>query len=41
MFVDGYYTYEDFLDAATRSLQALEAALRVPSMPGARSASLS
>lgn len=29
MFIDGYYTYENFLDAATRSLQAVEAALRV------------
>ena len=29
MFVDGYYTYENFIDAATRSLQAVEAALRV------------
>ena len=29
MFVDGYYTYENFFDAATRSLQAVEAALRV------------
>lgn len=29
MFVDGYYTYENFTDAATRSLQAVEAALRV------------
>lgn len=29
LFVDGYYTYEDFYDAATRSLQAVEAALRV------------
>jgi hypothetical protein len=29
MFVDGYYTYEDFTDAATKSLQAVEAALRV------------
>lgn len=29
MFTDGYYTYENFLDAATRSLQAVEAALRV------------
>jgi hypothetical protein len=28
MFV-GYYTYENFIDAATRSLQAIEAALRV------------
>jgi hypothetical protein len=28
MFVDGYYTYEDFFDAATRSIQAVEAALR-------------
>jgi hypothetical protein len=29
MFVDGYYTYENFVDAATRSLQAVEATLRV------------
>ena len=29
LFVDGYYTYENFFDAATRSLQAVEAALRV------------
>ena len=29
MFIDGYYTYENFIDAATRSLQAVEAALRV------------
>jgi hypothetical protein len=29
MFVDGYDTYENFIDAATRSLQAVEAALRV------------
>ena len=29
LFVDGYYTYENFHDAATRSLQAVEAALRV------------
>ena len=29
MFVDGYYTYDNFMDAATRSLQAVEAALRV------------
>lgn len=29
MFVDGYYTFENFMDAATRSLQAAEAALRV------------
>jgi hypothetical protein len=29
LFVDGYYTYENFTDAATRSLQAVEAALRV------------
>jgi hypothetical protein len=27
MFIDGY-TYESFIDAATRSLQAVEAALR-------------
>jgi hypothetical protein len=24
MFVDGYYTYENFMDATTRSLQAVE-----------------
>ena len=29
LFVDGHYTYENFCDAATRSLQAVEAALRV------------
>jgi hypothetical protein len=29
MFVDGYYTYDNFMDAGTRSLQAVEAALRV------------
>ena len=29
MFVEGYYTYENFIDAVTRSLQAVEAALRV------------
>jgi hypothetical protein len=29
MFIDGYYTYENFIDAATRSLQAVEAAHRV------------
>jgi len=29
MFIDGYFTYENFMDAATRSLQAVEAALRV------------
>jgi hypothetical protein len=29
LFVDGYYTYENFYDATTRSLQAVEAALRV------------
>jgi ketosteroid isomerase-like protein len=29
MFVDGYYTYENFTDAVTKSLQAVEAALRV------------
>jgi hypothetical protein len=29
LFADGYYTYENFTDAATRSLQAVEAALRV------------
>jgi hypothetical protein len=29
MFVDGYYAYENFMDAVTRSLQAVEAAFRV------------
>ena len=29
MFVDGYYTYENYMDAVIRSLQAVEAALRV------------
>ncbi len=29
MYVDGYYTFENFMDAVTRSLQAVEAALRV------------
>jgi len=29
LFVDGYYTYENFYHAATHSLQAVEAALRV------------
>jgi hypothetical protein len=29
MYIDGYYTFENFLDATTRSLQAVEAALRV------------
>jgi hypothetical protein len=29
MFTDGYYTYENFTDAATRSPEAVEAALRV------------
>jgi hypothetical protein len=29
LYVDGYYTFENFMDAVTRSLQALEAALRV------------
>lgn len=29
MFVEGFFTYENFADAATRSLQAVEAALRV------------
>ena len=36
MFVDGYYTYENFIDAATRSLQAVEAALRVRLGAGSR-----
>lgn len=36
MFVDGYYTYENFLDAVTRSLQAVEAALRVRLAAGDR-----
>src|SRR5882724_10698759 len=29
MYVDGYYTFDNFMDAVTRSLQAVEAALRV------------
>ena len=29
IFVDGYFTYENFIDAVVRSLQAVEAALRV------------
>jgi hypothetical protein len=29
MFVDGYYTYDNFMDAVVRSLQAVEAAFRV------------
>ncbi len=29
MYVDGYYTFENFMDAVTRSLQAVEAAFRV------------
>jgi hypothetical protein len=29
MFIDGYYTYDNLMDGATRSLQAVEAALRV------------
>lgn len=36
LFVDGYYTYENFTDAATRSLQAVEAALRVRFDAGAK-----
>ena len=36
MFIDGYYTYENFIDAATRSLQAVEAALRVRLEAGSR-----
>lgn len=28
MYIDGYYTYDNFMDAVTRSLQAVEAALR-------------
>jgi hypothetical protein len=36
MFIDGYYTYENFIDAATRSLQAVEAALRVRLGAGTR-----
>jgi hypothetical protein len=28
MYVDGYYSYDNFMDAVTRSLQAVEAALR-------------
>lgn len=29
LFVDGYYAFENFFDAVTRGLQAVEAALRV------------
>lgn len=29
LFVDGYYTYENFIDAVIRSLQAVEAAMRL------------
>ena len=29
LYVDGYFTFENFMDATTRSLQAVEAALRV------------
>jgi len=36
LFTDGYYTYENFIDAATRSLQAVEAALRVRLDAGTR-----
>jgi hypothetical protein len=36
MLIDGYYTYENFIDAATRSLQAVEAALRVRLDAGTR-----
>jgi hypothetical protein len=36
LFIDGYYTYENFFDAATRSLQAVEAALRVRLDAGSR-----
>jgi hypothetical protein len=36
MFIDGFYTYENFIDAATRSLQAVESALRVRLDPGAK-----
>ncbi|SRR5712691_4338381 len=36
LFVDGYYTYENFADATTRSLQAVEAALRVRFEAGPR-----
>src|SRR5258708_37716913 len=37
MFVDGYYTFENFMDAVTRSLQAVEAALRMRLDAGPRS----
>jgi hypothetical protein len=36
MFVDGYYTFDNFMDAVTRSLQAVEAALRVRLNAGQR-----
>jgi len=35
MYVDGYYTFDNFMDAVTRSLQAVEAALRVRFEAGA------
>ena len=36
MFIDGYYTYDNFMDAVTRSLQAVETALRERFNAGAR-----
>ena len=36
IFIDGYYTYENFIDATTRSLQAVEAALRVRLQAGSK-----
>jgi hypothetical protein len=36
MYVDGYYVFENFMDAVTRSLQAVEAALRVRFAAGSR-----
>ena len=41
MFIDGYYTYENFIDAATRSLQASRQPSASALKPEARSASLS
>ncbi len=36
MFIDGYYTYENLIDGATRSLQAVEAAFRVSLEAGSK-----
>lgn len=36
LFVDGYYTHQKFMDAATRSLRAVDAALRVHFSAGSK-----